>query len=87
MNERIENINKLTAKNAKFRAIRKKIFEEELPSKVWIIYELMKLDGIGKVTANKLYDNGIRSLNEIMNTPDDILKKVCKKCIKIKNEM
>ena len=84
LDEKLNNIDKDTNSPSMIE-IRKKIFGNELPSKVISVYELTKIDGIGKVTAEKLYDNKVRNLDELLIISDDKLKKICNKCIKIKH--
>ena len=87
LDERYAAIDKETISTPMRMKLKSQIFGDELPSKIISIYELSKIDGIGKATAEKLYSNKIRNLDELLNTSDEILKKVCNKCIKIKKEL
>lgn len=67
-----------------FRKIRKHIFGEELPSKIWLIYDLTQIDGIGKKTAEKLLLNNVRTKDEFLSINETELKKISPKCINIR---
>lgn len=82
--EKINGIDNETMKNEDFRKIRKHIFGEELPSKIWLIYDLTQIDGIGKKTAEKLLLNNVRTKDEFLSINETELKKISPKCINIR---
>lgn len=87
LDDRIQGIDDITSNTPINKKIRQRMFKDDLPSEKWLIFDLTQITGIGKATATKLYNNGIRNLDELKSVSDNELSKVCKKCIKIRNNL